>query len=86
MDRIDLGALDHVVKRMWVAQAIQGRQPVIRLGTLADGRWWASREGFTGTGVWVFGDEMRAEEAAHRWSERSGLRWHRVEADEISRR
>lgn len=75
MERIELEALDHVVERAWVAEPVQGRQPVITIGRLADGRWWAAREGLTGTGAWVFGDELLAEQAAHRWSEQSRLRW-----------
>lgn len=77
--------LEHTVVRAWVAQPVQGRQPVIRVGTLADGRWWASRDdGHRWVGAWVFGDEMQAEQAAHRWSERSGLRWRRLDATEVS--
>jgi hypothetical protein len=75
VERIQLESLDYVIERVWVAEPIQGRQPVIRLGRLADGRWWAAKEGLSGPGAWVFGDELRAEAAAHRWSEQSKLRW-----------
>lgn len=85
MEKVELTALEHSVERMWVAQPAQGRQPVIRLGRLVDGRWWASRDGFTGTGAWAFTDELQAETAAHRWSERSGLRWRSAALDDVSR-
>ena len=76
MDRIELSELEHSVERVWVAQPVQGRQQVISLGRLADGRWWASKDdGGRRVLAWVFGDELGAEAAAHRWSERSGLRW-----------
>lgn len=73
---MELGKLDFVIERMWVAEPIQGRRPVIKVGTLTDGRWWASRDdGHRWAGAWVFGDEVQAEAAADRWSRRSGLRW-----------
>jgi hypothetical protein len=79
MDRIDLAELEHTVERVWVAEPVQGRQAVIRVGRLADGRWWVSRDdGRHWTDCRACGDEHQAEAAADRWSRRSGLRWRRV--------
>jgi hypothetical protein len=76
MERIDVATLEHTVERTWVAEPVQGRRPVIRVGRLADGRWWWSRDdGQRDQGAWACGSEVEAEFAAHRWSERSGLRW-----------
>jgi len=76
MERIELGSLEYTIERTWVAQPIQGRQPVIRVGKLADGRWWAGHDdGHRWTGVWACDSEVQAEEAADRWSRRSRLRW-----------
>lgn len=86
MNRIDLDGLAHTVERVWVAQPIQGRHPVIRIGKLADGRWYASRDdGHRWTGTWACGDELQAEAAAHHWSVLSRLRWRRASVEQVSR-
>jgi hypothetical protein len=79
VDTIDLTEVEHTVEHVWVAQPIQGRQPVIRVGKLADGRWWAGRDdGHRWTGTWAYDTEEQAEAAADRWSRLSGLRWRKA--------
>jgi hypothetical protein len=83
VERIDLETLDFVIERVWVAEPIQGRQPVIGVGRLSDGRWWWSRDdGQRDRAAWACSDELSAERAAHQWSERSRLRWRQAAVPE----
>jgi hypothetical protein len=76
MDRIDLADHPHQRQRCWESgERGHWRHALLELGTLGDGRWYASRARRCRVDTWAAQTERQAAEAVEAWMRRLGTDW-----------
>lgn len=73
MERIELGVVEHTVRRWWVRGA-EGEvgHAVIGLGELAAGRWFVAKAERGTNLAWLARDERHACDVVERWLQHRG--------------
>lgn len=73
MERVDLGEVQHTVRRWWVrGERGDLDHGVIALGELGCGRWFIAKAERGTNMAWIAGDERAACHAVDRWINRRG--------------